>query len=1163
MGFSPEDGNHSGNHLLRIQNEYYERNSKMHKMSNIRTEINGIDLIQEYCRTNNLQKLLDMPSITNAVADKIRFTQKQAARNDNNDILKPVDFPDFGFRVSYQTETYHTSRIDTIRNIIRDWTNSKKTFRYLNRVRFVHPDIPIFADISIVKKSRTTNRHVPVPQYSIQDSQVLSNVETYEIELEVDNKRMQNIQLSTLMGHLRKSIRMVLGAIQETLFPIGFQEMNQVLRGYLPLITQDENEPITPEAIDAILARRDLSVFLPKYFVGPSSMTLQIDNINTIQQHYTVTDKADGERRLLYIAQNGRVYMITSNMNIIFTGIIAYPDPSKVDPNTKSKPKDDLFFHTLMDGEYIQYDKHGHVLKLYAAFDLYFIQGKSIRKEGFYPITLEDRNKGNFRLLYLEKVLDYLKFRSILESPSTDAPSNNIVGQLSKDRACGLEIRMKNFYVATAGSDKIFEACHTIMKNVKDNIFSYNTDGLIFTPALMGVGADRIGVAGRPKKETWEYSFKWKPPQYNTIDFLVTIKKDKRDQDEIKYMQLPGRNLQDDSKNIVPYKTLILKCGYDPKRHGYLNPYNDVLQDRNTESVQSGLDPDKADTYRPVPFQPTNPYDPNACFCNVVLQEDGKDGILLTEEKEYFEADMIVEFRYDASKEGAWKWIPLRVRYDKTAELRSGHRNYGNAYHTANSNWHSIHNPISEEMITTGEGIPTEPHTQNDVYYNRTTRESNSQGLRNFHNLYVKKRLIMGVSNPGHILIDLACGKAGDLSKWRNSQLKFVLGIDVNRDNITNQVDGACSRYLNDIKRYGKESMPRCIFIAGDSGKNIRKNGDAFNSEKERDYIRAIFAHTEKNPNTLPPAVFKNYGIGEQGFDITSIQFAIHYMFSDEITLHNLLRNVSDCTRIGGYFIGTTYDGATVFNLLRKKQKGESWTVMRNGKKLAEITKKYTTNDEDVFPEDEGCIGMQIDVYQDSINKVFPEFLVNFKYLIRLMDQYGFALLTNDEASKLGFKSGSGTFEDLYKSMMKEIKENRVAKDEYGTASDMSIEEKQISFLNRYFIFKKTHTVDTENLYKIIKNHAILPRKPDVPENVSELMSEDRKSGDTMVSSISTTIVKSKKLTQKVSIQCNKEDVLENENPEEIKIKIDRQVKQSVPVIIKPPKPIMIRVTKK
>ena len=147
--------------------------------------------------------------------------------------------------------------------------------------------------------------------------------------------------------------------------------------------------------------------------------------------------------------------------------------------------------------------------------------------------------------------------------------------------------------------------------------------------------------------------------------------------------------------------------------------------------------------------------------------------------------------------------------------------------------------------------------------------------------------------------------------------------------------------------------------------------------------------------------------------------------------------------------------------------------------------------------------------------------------------------------------------------MMKEIKENRVAKDEYGTASDMSIEEKQISFLNRYFIFKKTHTVDTENLYKIIKNHAILPRKPDVPENVSELMSEDRKSGDTMVSSISTTIVKSKKLTQKVSIQCNKEDVLENENPEEIKIKIDRQVKQSVPVIIKPPKPIMIRVTKK
>ena len=31
------------------------------------------------------------------------------------------------------------------------WRKSKKTFRYINRVTFTHPDYPINVDISIVK----------------------------------------------------------------------------------------------------------------------------------------------------------------------------------------------------------------------------------------------------------------------------------------------------------------------------------------------------------------------------------------------------------------------------------------------------------------------------------------------------------------------------------------------------------------------------------------------------------------------------------------------------------------------------------------------------------------------------------------------------------------------------------------------------------------------------------------------------------------------------------------------------------------------------------------------------------------------------------------------------------------------------------------------------
>ena len=62
--------------------------------------------------------------------------------------------------------------------------------------------------------------------------------------------------------------------------------------------------------------------------------------------------------------------------------------------------------------------------------------------------------------------------------------------------------------------------------------------------------------------------------------------------------------------------------------------------------------------------------------------------------------------------------MPLRIRYDKTAEYRSGYKNYGNAYHVAQANWYSINNPITIEMITTGKNIPNEL-ADDDIYYNQ------------------------------------------------------------------------------------------------------------------------------------------------------------------------------------------------------------------------------------------------------------------------------------------------------------------------------------------------------------------------------------------------------------------------------------------------------------
>ena len=80
----------------------------------------------------------------------------------------------------------------------------------------------------------------------------------------------------------------------------------------------------------------------------------------------------------------------------------------------------------------------------------------------------------------------------------------------------------------------------------------------------------------------------------------------------------------------------------------------------------------------------------------------------------------------------------------------------------------------------------------------------------------VKHTLIKNISEPGFNLMDLAVGKGGDLPKWIDARLNSVIGIDVSRDNIENQVNGAATRYIKE-KQFGRQIIPKCMFLHGDS----------------------------------------------------------------------------------------------------------------------------------------------------------------------------------------------------------------------------------------------------------------------------------------------------------------------------------------------------------
>ena len=113
---------------------------------------------------------------------KIKFTQKEVFRTAEGEYVNKLDMDDFNFRVSLQTEKDYHTQSELVRGIISKWNDSKKKFRCMNRVRFTHPDYPIFADLSIVKMSKRSNRTM-MPYYTIQEAGVFNGIEYFEIEL--------------------------------------------------------------------------------------------------------------------------------------------------------------------------------------------------------------------------------------------------------------------------------------------------------------------------------------------------------------------------------------------------------------------------------------------------------------------------------------------------------------------------------------------------------------------------------------------------------------------------------------------------------------------------------------------------------------------------------------------------------------------------------------------------------------------------------------------------------------------------------------------------------------------------------------------------------------------------------------------------------------------
>lgn len=271
-------------------------------------------------------------------------------------------------------------------------------------------------------------------------------------------------------------------------------------------------------------------------------------------------------------------------------------------------------------------------------------------------------------------------------------------------------------------------------------------------------------------------------------------------------------------------------------------------------------------------------------------------------------------------------------------------------------------------------------------------------------------------------VLDIGCGKGGDLPKWRKSKIGAYIGVDAVRSSVIE----ACERW---------QKIPEEAKFYADF---IQMNASA--PEKQ------FFKHINENVK----------------FDIVTSQFVIHYLFESEQSARQLFINATKRLVRDGYFIMCIPDDNVIVKRMREKaKKTEDGYVMGN--------KYYSIRFDSLeFPDDK-LYGIKYDFFledavgerrKDSKGKeeitYVPEFLVESKNFERLAYYYGLKVIESKNfhqfcKESLAFKHNVITLNNIYPDDLSQIDE----------------ELWEISYLYKVVAFQKT---EGEPMNKISRN---------------------------------------------------------------------------------------------
>lgn len=333
------------------------------------------------------------------------------------------------------------------------------------------------------------------------------------------------------------------------------------------------------------------------------------------------------------------------------------------------------------------------------------------------------------------------------------------------------------------------------------------------------------------------------------------------------------------------------------------------------------------------------------------------------------------------------------------------------------------------------------PKIQYEKIVKHMRDESTIIHMRDFHN-WIKLVLITNITdfyysktgNEKISLLDISTGRGGDLMKWKKALITDVFAFDISDKSINS----------NDIENPGaKERL-----------KGLRKKGYSVNVEFEvGDATRPLGDTNLEIPAIIPKIKSFLNKNKINSFDLISCQFALHYYFSSEYSLRNVLNLVSSSLKKGGYFFGTTIDGEKIKQYFDFLPDGSS--VFK--RKLYSIEKffpkkiknpfgnKYTFTIYDTFDKTN---------YFNTLG-ISTEYIVDFKVLNEIAKEYS---LVPENINFFEKWSPTGKKKEYTNRTNNIIQFQEIFEtNKWSSYKDsvISREELELSFLNSTFCFRK------------------------------------------------------------------------------------------------------------